>query len=132
MIDTNVIEVAQSRMKDKPLQYLCTVYSSNLAGLEGANLQAAKIAGELLQKGHRIFCPITHSHIIAKVSKLPTEFAWWMRLDEGFIDACDELLVAMIPHWDTSKGITHEINYARETGKPIKYLNIETMEITNE
>jgi len=119
-------------MKNKPLNYLCTVYSSHPEGLDEAYLQACRISGTLMKRGEKIFCPIAHGHTQAKLCNLPTEFDWWMDIDETFLDHCDEVIVALMPNWDTSKGITHEIAYAKARGMPIKYLNVETMEFIDE
>ena len=119
-------------MKNKPLQYSCSVYSSYPGGLEEAYLHVADLTGQLLLKGERIFSPIAHCHEAAQLNDLPTSFDWWMDYDEGFIDKCDSVLVAMMPLWRESKGITHEIAYAKTMLKTVRYLNVDTMEITNE
>lgn len=110
------------KVKTKPLKYLCTVYTINEGGLEMAYIQAATALGKMLKRGERVFCPIAHCHTAAQLTDIPTNFDWWMDFDEGWIDKCDEVVVLMMPNWKKSKGITHEIKYAKETGKPVKYL----------
>lgn len=115
-------------LKSKPLEYLCTVYTSNPLGYEAAYLQAASTLGRLLKKGHRVFCPIAHCHTASAITGIPQEFDWWMDYDEGWIDKCDILTVVMMENWEESRGITHEIEYARGKGMPIRYIDPDTLE----
>lgn len=119
------------RLKHKPLVYLCTIYSLHPESLNVAADEASALLGKLLKSGHRVFCPIAHCHRASELENLPTLFDWWMDYDEGWIDKCDEILVAKMPKWEISKGITHEIAYAEKTGKPVNYLDTETLEITD-
>lgn len=117
------------KIKDKPLLYLCTVYTSHAWGLDEAALEASSLLGKLLKAGHRVFCPIAHCHRASMLEGLPTDFDWWMDYDEGWIDLCDGLLVAKMDNWEQSKGIRHEVRYANAVGKPVQYLDVDTMEI---
>jgi hypothetical protein len=84
--------------------------------------------------GEVIFCPIAHSHPIAEHMRFsstpqgwrPTDIAvdggFWQRQDSPYLHACDELIVYMMPGWQESSGVTHEIAVARDRGIPIRYV----------
>ena len=114
-----------NKFKNKPLFYLCTVYSKHPEGLEKAYTDAATLLGTLLRQGVRIFCPITHCHTASTICGLPSEFDWWADFDEGWIDKSDGVIVAKMDNWGQSKGITHEIEYAFETGKGVVFAEVE-------
>jgi hypothetical protein len=87
-------------------------------------LAACRKAADLMLAGKVIFCPIAHSHPIAE--QMPdgkaVDGAFWKQQDEPYMAMCDELIVYMLPGWDTSSGIAHEIKVAEERGIPIQYL----------
>ena len=88
-------------------------------------LAACKKAAELMLEGKVIFCPIAHSHPISE--QMPdgkaVDGAFWKHQDEPYMAMCDELIVYMLPGWDTSSGVQHEIQVAEERGIPITYLS---------
>lgn len=85
---------------------------------------AAKRCAELMmtEKDKSIFCPIAHCHHMAQDNKLPREWDFWKEVDMGFIDKSDALYVLMMPHWESSVGITAEIKHAHSLGIPVVYL----------
>ena len=85
-------------------------------------VMACRVAAALMQKGHKIFSAIAHSHPIAKQG-LPTDWTFWEKYDREMIGFCDELWVLMTYGWEESKGVQAEIKIARELGMPIKFLN---------
>jgi len=84
---------------------------------------ACKKAAELMLAGKVIFCPIAHSHPIAE--QMPegkaVDGAFWKHQDEPYMAMCDELIVYMLPGWDKSSGIAHEIALAQDRLIPISY-----------
>ena len=85
---------------------------------------ACKKAAELMLAGKVIFCPIAHSHPIAEhmpVGKI-VDGAFWKRQDEPYVAICDEMIVYMLPGWDKSSGIAHEVRVAEQRGIPITYI----------
>lgn len=108
----------------EPLYYMASVYSQFQQGQEQAYIEASKSAAILLKRGLNVFSPVAHSHPIAAhgdINKIDHDF--WMRLDIAILDACDHLLVLMMPGWRESKGIGMEVAHAKATGKPITYLS---------
>ena len=86
---------------------------------------AAKRCAELMisEVDKSVFSPITHCHQMALDYGLPKEWDFWKEVDEGFIDKSDNLYVLMMPHWESSVGITAEIRYAHSLGIPVVYLS---------
>lgn len=83
-----------------------------------------KMAGKLMKEGHKIFCPIAHSHPI-EVIGMPgqvNDFDFWMKQDLPVLDKAKEVLVYQMSGWEESRGVTREIERARELGIPIRYI----------
>ena len=83
------------------------------------------IASVLISRYNLILIePIVMCYEKAKKYNLPQTFDYWATRDKAFIDRCDGgVIVAMMPGWKTSKGVTAEIQHAKFTGKPIYYLD---------
>lgn len=99
--------------------YLAIPYT----GIENTSFAVStRIAGELMRRGFNVYSPITHSHEIAKVCELPTEWDYWEGVDREYIRACSELMVVCIDGWNESTGVRAEIKYADEIGIPVHFL----------
>jgi|TARA_R110000744_G_scaffold39109_4_gene89098 nucleoside 2-deoxyribosyltransferase len=103
--------------------YLAIPYS----GMEESSFtQATKAAAILMESGVNVFSPITHCHSIAVVGKLPGTWEFWEKIDRQFIDWCDEVWVLIpdegIEKVENSTGVNAEIHYAKNIGKPVKFL----------
>jgi hypothetical protein len=88
---------------------------------------ATQIAGLLIQEGHLVFSPITHSHPIAEVADLPKGWEYWKEFDESFLEWCHEVHIICLPGWETSNGWANEEIIAQTLRKPI----IEIREFPN-
>lgn len=99
--------------------YLAIPYTGNeLKSFKVANL----VAGELMQKGHIVLSPISHTHPIAMECELPKDWEFWKKQDESFIGWCDELWIVPFPGHAKSRGVNAEIKIAKKLNKPIKYI----------
>ena len=82
-------------------------------------------AAKLMVQGHRIFCPIAHSHPIA--DHLPPETRsshdFWLRQDFALLAMADRLIVLQLYQWERSYGVAQEIAFARDHGIPVTYLD---------
>lgn len=106
-----------------PFLYLATPYSKYPDGLEAAFIEASACAGWLIREGVRVYSPIAHTHPIAIHSEQdPLDHAIWLPADEPFMRTAGALAVAMMPTWQQSKGIAHEIDLFERLGKPVMYL----------
>jgi hypothetical protein len=75
-----------------------------------------------LQTKEWIYSPIVANYEVARKFALPTDFKYWQNIDEQAIEICTEVWILMLPGWESSKGIKHEIELAEKLGKTIKYI----------
>lgn len=108
--------------------YLAIPYS----GMEQSSYdQATAVTAQIINQHEiNVFSPITHSHPLTKHGVKGT-WDYWQKIDFQFIDWCDEVWV-LIPkegreRVEKSVGVRGEIEYARQTGKLIKYISVETI-----
>jgi hypothetical protein len=110
------------------ISYLATPYTHYALGTEAAFIEASRIAGQLAEQGIIVFSPIAHSHPLAAYGGLDSlDGKFWKTFDAPFICVCDCLIIAMMDGWRASEGVTHEIAEFRKAGKPILYLDPQTM-----
>lgn len=96
---------------------------------------ANEVSAELMNKGHIVFSPISHSHPIAVSHNLPTDWDFWKKFDESFIEWCDELWVIIVGEngnelAEKSKGVMAEIGIAKTLGKKVLALDYTVKEIS--
>lgn len=109
------------------LAYLATPYSKT-GDLHAAYCDACALAARLILAGVNVFSPISHSHGIAEHGDIdPLDQQFWKEADHVFLVKCDTLIVAQMDGWDQSNGIAHEIAFFEQHGKPIFYLNPDTL-----
>lgn len=83
-----------------------------------------EFTGKLMKEGViAVFSPITHSHPIHLVSKLPKNWEYWKRHDEEFLSVSKKLIVLTVDGWKESIGVQAEIEIAKEMGIPIEYID---------
>jgi hypothetical protein len=112
------------------LLYLASPYSKYPAGIEQAFIDVSKLTGRLLKHGVTVYSPIAHMHPVAVHGQVdPYDHKIWLPLDEVMMGKCEAMLVAMMPTWEISKGIKHEIDFFLQADKPVFYLNPDTMEL---
>lgn len=112
------------------LVYLASPYSKYPSGPEDAFKRISKLAGRLLRLGVNVYSPIAHTHPIAVHGSLdPLDHSIWLPFDAAIMGKSDAMLVAKMDGWQESKGIGHEIDVFTKAGKPIYYLDIETLEV---
>ena len=111
------------------LIYLAAPYSHRPESVRHHRYMIATIAAaDLTLRGYAIFSPITHSHNMARICDLPSNWAFWERIDRTFLSRCSELWVLTIEGWKTSTGVLAEIKIAEELGLPVKYLDPVSLE----
>jgi len=113
-----------------PLIYLATPYRKYPGGMEVAFEMATDLLGRLQVNGINAFCPIVHGHPTSKRGHTnPMDHSFWMRVDAPFIRVCNALLVAEMETWKDSDGISEEIVAFERDGKPVHYLNPNSLAI---
>lgn len=109
------------------LYYLASPYShQDLVVRETRANIAEKAAVDLLHFGIYVFAPIPYNHPWEKY-KVPGDWNFWEDFDKTFVSRCDGVIVLTIDGWDRSKGVTAEIEFARENNIPIYYLSLEDL-----
>lgn len=108
--------------------YLATPYSKYPWGLEEAYRMACRQAALLAKVGVPVFSPIAHGHGLSMHGKVPAlDHDLWMRLDEPFMAAAHGLIVVMAPTWEESRGLTVEVARFDGDGKPVIYMDLNTV-----
>jgi hypothetical protein len=71
-----------------------------------------------------VFSPIVYTHELASEYDMATDAASWTRFNNGMLRIASQLWVVRIKGWDTSKGVTQEIELARQLSIPTYYLDV--------
>ena len=75
----------------------------------------------LLRTGHTVFSPIVHSHPLVAYG-LPTEWSFWSRQDQTFLEIADAVIVLTLHGWRESVGVREEMRLAEAMGIPIAFV----------
>ena len=100
--------------------YMASPYSKYPYGLSSAHLHACRACALLITAGIPVFSPIVHSHPIAGLDPLDHDI--WMPLDRAMVEAAGGLIVLKLEGWSRSVGVSEEIEWFAEMGKPIVYM----------
>jgi hypothetical protein len=79
---------------------------------------------------HVVFSPVVISGELVIYTIITFDSAWWYEWSMDFLRAATEVWVLCIDGWKTSKGVQDEIAEALRLGKPVKYLDPDTLELT--
>jgi hypothetical protein len=82
---------------------------------------ACAVSAAMLLDGQAVFSPIVHSHPLVAYG-LPTDWAFWQRVDGDHLLFCDKVVVLMLDGWVRSAGVREEVRIARELRKPVRYV----------
>jgi hypothetical protein len=121
-------------MKDtpyRPLVYLACPYSHAEKGMMEMRYFAVTSAAARLMGRHpnlNIFSPITHSHPL-HLAGMPSDWSRWKKIDTQYLRLSKQLYVLMLSGWDTSVGVSAEIEIARRLNIPILYIDPVTLVI---
>ena len=102
------------------LIYLACPYSHQDPVVRAARFEVANLAaGRLMDEGHLVFSPISHTHPVALAYGLPTGFDYWERYDRAMLSRCSRLVVLTLDGWVESVGVNAEIRISQEFGLPV-------------
>ena len=112
-------------MKNKKLVYIASPYSHDDDRVRYENyLKVTKIASKVVSSGSVAISPITYGHIIAEHSEMPTDWNFWSDFCLTLLSRCDTILVCNnMVGWDKSRGVKEEIEFAKNNGIKVEYLN---------
>ena len=89
-------------------------------------LAADKYAAKLMERGHIVFSPLSHSHPISKHCKVdPTDHDFWLQQDLAWLKACHQMHVLCLDGWRESKGVKTEIEEASKRKIPVIFVKCE-------
>jgi hypothetical protein len=112
-----------SDLKTETFWYLATPYSKDPRGIESAFQDACRATGALVRMGVPVYSPIAHTHPVAIHSGMdPFNHTIWLPADAPMMNAASGLIVAMMPGWAESYGISEEIGVFRASGKPVLFM----------
>lgn len=104
------------------ITYFASPYSHEDPEVEAQRFKAvAWEAARLINEGTLVFCPITHSHPIAKYGRVLGGWSTWKKQDTALLESCTSLMVLMLDGWAISEGIAAELEYAEAFGLEILY-----------
>lgn len=102
--------------------YLASPYSKYPNGTEAAFHDVCAVAARLLKNGVHVYSPIAHSHPIAQHGMDEKDHETWLALDKHFVDASIGVMVVMLAGWEESYGVQKEIEWAKDAGKEVRYI----------
>ena len=113
--------------------YLACPYSSMDADLREHRFRiACRLAARLMDQGHVVFSPVSHSHMISKYLGNSNDSEFYVRQDLAFLPYCTELRVVHMAGWMLSRGVAREIGEAKRRGMPCYLVDSLTGEVVRE
>jgi nucleoside 2-deoxyribosyltransferase len=111
-------------LKKYDLIYVGTPYTKYPAGIHAAFVDACRLTARLLREGLKVYSPIAHTHPIAIHGEIdPLDLAVWLPFDAAIMDKSDAMIVGMLPDWERSTGVKHEIQAFVAAGKPVYFMS---------
>jgi hypothetical protein len=116
--------------KTKPLYYLASPYTHADPAVKKLRAkQVTEAAIKLLKLGVFSFAPIAYNEPWER-HDLPGDWGFWCDFDKTFVERCDGgLIVLMLDGWEKSVGVTEEIQFAKELGRPVFYTTMEQLSV---
>ena len=106
------------------IEYLAIPYSHDDESIRNFRANISDIIwADLCNNNRIIFAPISSCHHIATKYNMPKTWDFWKRIDEEFVKCSKRLLVVTLDGWETSTGVTAEIEIAIENNIPIEYID---------
>lgn len=111
-------------MQYNPRIYLAAPFSDINANIRKERYDAiTEVTANLMKRGNIVFSPVTHSYYLAEKYGCPDIPEFWSKWYLTFLDHWATILyVLKLPGWDKSNGVAKEIEYAKQKGLPIIYL----------
>ena len=110
------------------------------SGIEDLSFRVAnEVASLLIQQGHFVFSPISHSYPIWKTEMVPHTYEVWLDQDKEFVKWADEVWAINIMGRngmdliEKSIGVNVEMEWGHEQEKPVRIIsyNPETRELSS-
>ena len=78
-----------------------------------------EIAGKIMEYGHVVFSPISHSVPISGTME-NKDHDFWLGQDFPLLEMCDEMWIVPLAGWEDSVGVGREIKHALKHNIPCK------------
>jgi hypothetical protein len=112
------------KLKHFNLIYVGTPYTKYHGGIHAAFVDACRLTARLLRAGLRVYSPIAHTHPIAIHGEIdPLDLSVWLPFDAAIMGKSDAMIVGMLPGWDKSTGVQHEVDEFTSAFKPVFDMN---------
>jgi hypothetical protein len=112
--------------------YLTSPYSHPDPTVREQRFQAACAAtARLLLDGQHVYCPVVHGHPLVRHG-LSADWSFWERFDRSHLERSNEVVVLTLDGWRDSVGLLAELRHAADLRKPVRYVEPETLEASNE
>jgi len=120
----NLENAKENRGED--IAYLACPHSHDDENVRTARYKASIVAmGWLMNSGEMIFNPLSHA---TEFGINMANWEYWLKLDVIIIrKLCSSMTVLMIDGWEESKGVSMELELARNLKLPIRYLSCEVV-----
>jgi hypothetical protein len=102
--------------------YLAHRYSGTEEEMEERFQNANRVAGILMEEGHVVFSPVSHSHPISKTMKNELDVDFWLHQDFPMIEWSNAVWIVNAFNWWESNGIRKEIIFAQEINRALKVI----------
>jgi hypothetical protein len=73
--------------------------------------QTEEFTANALASDHHLYSPIASMHWMAEKYNLPTDAAFWESYNNNMLSLAKQMWVLTLPGWETSKGVTQEIEF---------------------
>lgn len=73
--------------------------------------------------GYKVYSPIVFGHMLRMRGEFPGRYDFWEEFNHLLLSRSDELWVYMLDGWETSVGVTWEMNTADSLGKFIRMID---------
>ncbi len=102
----------------------CDSIEERQAAMQERANAIAKRTAELMELGEPVYSPISHGCAIEQFLRpdLRASHGFWMQHCYQMLEHARGLTVLMLPGWKGSEGVQKEINFARQRGIPITYM----------
>lgn len=84
-------------------------------------LDVCKFTATKVLEGFVAYAPIVHGYHLTPY--IGTDWDAWSNVCLGMLDKTTELYVLKLEGWETSVGVREEIEYAKDLGLPITYID---------
>ena len=119
-------------MNKNSLYYLASPYSKFPRGPEVAFVEVSEVAGNLMKQGYKVYCPIAHTHPIARYSNQDIyDHSLWLPCDLEIAGRCDGMIIVKMSGWEESYGIAQELDFFKKKNLPVVFLDPVSMEFNN-